>query len=76
MKIFDTYLEREIEYETVLDILDANNIFSVEKKGDKFIFTERCDEWFYIQLTKEHVLALANELISLANKEVLYDDNK
>ena len=51
----------------LLDALDNASVFSVEQLSDgRFSFIESCDRYFSANLTKEQVLALADELRALA----------
>ena len=53
---------------TVLDTLDDSRVFAVEANDDgRFLFVERCDDYYRAILTKEQVLLLADELRALAN---------
>ena len=55
-----------VDGETLLEALHYARIFSVEKKEDgRFCFRESCDDYFCAILTKEQVLALADELRAL-----------
>ena len=51
----------------LLHALDESRVFNVTKTDDgRFCFQESCDRWFSAKLTKEQVLALAEELRTLA----------
>ncbi len=57
-----------ITSQTMLGLMAECQIFSVDPTPDgKFKILERCDDYFSADLTKEQVLALAQELIDLAN---------
>ena len=52
----------------LLDALDESQVFSVVKMGDgRFCFEESCDRYFRVKLTKDQVLALAEELRALVD---------
>lgn len=54
--------------ETVMAALDEARVFAVEATDDgRFLFVERCDDYFSAILTKEQVLLLVDELRALAN---------
>ena len=56
------------EVKQLLDALDEARVFAVEATDDgRFLFVERCDDYYRVILTKEQVLLLADELRSLAN---------
>lgn len=51
----------------LLDALDEARVFNVTKLDDgRFCFEESCDRYFSANLTKDQVLALAEELRALA----------
>ena len=51
----------------LLDALDEAGVFNIEKMEDgRFCFQESCDRYFSANLTKDQVLALAEELRALA----------
>jgi len=51
----------------LLDALDEARVFNVTKMDDgRFCFEESCDHYFSASLTKDQVLALAEELRTLA----------
>ena len=51
----------------LLDALDKACVLNVQKLDDgRFCFQESCDRYFSANLTKEQVLALADELRALA----------
>lgn len=53
----------------ILDRLKERQVFSIEEtRQATFIFCEGCDNYFSETLTKAEILALAEELIALANK--------
>lgn len=54
--------------ETLLAALEDARVFNVSKTDDgRFEFEESCDNYFGAFLTKEQVLALAEELRALAS---------
>jgi ribosomal protein L5 len=56
----------EEEKETILDKLGYEQIFNISKEeNDIFKIREGCDNYFSVNLTKEEVLQLAQELIDL-----------
>lgn len=58
----------DCEYETVLDALHDFRVVSVRgNKDGTFTVCEECDDYYSITLTKEQLIALADELRSLAN---------
>lgn len=55
----------------MLDLLAGERVFSISRTTDGgFAFTEKCDEYFGVKLTREQLLALAHELIALADQPV------
>lgn len=71
-KILTTYGARDTEVAGgVLPILKEGRIFSIETDGDKFVFTEQCDEWFYVALTPDQLRELAGELLVMADRASL-----
>ena len=57
-----------IESDTVLEALAKQLIFRVEKNEEGlFDITELCDNYRELQLTKEQLLQLADEIKALAN---------
>lgn len=59
---------------SILETLHNEQIFYVEPSADRkhLRFTEACDDYFDIELTKAQVIELANELLKLA--ETLPDE--
>lgn len=56
------------EFETVLDAALNSRVFSVRANEDgTFEVREECDDYYHITLTKEQLIALADELRSLAD---------
>lgn len=54
--------------ESILDLVLSECVFSVKKTGGTFWITEECDGNFAVELTKEQLIQLDEELIELANK--------
>lgn len=53
---------------TMISLMNELQIFQATSNQDgTFNFTEACDYYYFANLTKEQVLALAQELIDLAN---------
>lgn len=53
--------------ETLLGALDEARVFNVSKEETgRFRIEESCDNWFFAVLTREQLLALADELRALA----------
>lgn len=53
---------------TMLGLMKSCRIFSAKPTSDgNFSIIEQCDDYFEVNLTKEQLLALAQELIDLAN---------
>ena len=66
-KFKDAYGDDE-EAETMLEVMQESKVFEIEKRDDDyFIIWEGCDHFFSQDLTKDELLALAQELIDLAN---------
>lgn len=54
--------------DSMIDLMDKCRVFAAYKKDrGNIVFQESCDEHFCVELTKEQVLALAQELIDLAD---------
>lgn len=52
---------------SILDHLSNKNVFRIEKNSDgAFRVTENCDYWYGVDLTKEQMLQLAEEIKALA----------
>jgi hypothetical protein len=51
---------------SMLEFLDNERIFSVEKDGEQFVFTEECDRYYTTRLSKEQMVTLACEILTLA----------
>ena len=52
---------------SVLEYLSDRNVFSIHKNGNvTFTVTERCDFYYDVDLTKEQMLQLAEEIKALA----------
>jgi hypothetical protein len=63
----NAYGKELVEYQTISQALDDNRIVSVTKEPDgRFQVTERCDDYFSGYLTREQLLAWADELRALA----------
>lgn len=59
--------EGGVSGESLLDALKKAYVFSIEKKADgRFYIEEECDNYFHATLTRDQVLALAEELRALA----------
>jgi hypothetical protein len=61
------WLDRDETADTMLEIMKECRVFKVLKKGYEFEVIECCDEYFGATLTKEQMLALADEIKALAN---------
>lgn len=61
------WLGRDETAETMLEVVSACRVFEIVKHEGKFIIREKCDEYFGVTLTKEQLLALADEIKALAN---------
>lgn len=55
---------------SVLEKLRNRRVFAIEVSGDGYVFYERCDENFGVELTKPEVLQLAEELRGLVNESM------
>ena len=61
----------------ILDRLSDKRVFSVKlSDSGKFKFKERCDGYFADFLSKEEVLALADELIKMAGGRTVAETRK
>jgi hypothetical protein len=57
----------DVEVASILAALEAANIFSVAKNDDgAFLFTEECDRYFDLALSRAQVMALSDELRAMA----------
>ena len=59
--------------ESLLDILEKAYVFSITDESAKdpdrpFMVGEECDRVFYVQLTKDQLIALGNEIIAFAER--------
>lgn len=55
------------ETSTVLQVLENAHVFEIEKtEQGNFNFTELCDNYYQVELTREMLIDLANELLELA----------
>jgi hypothetical protein len=61
------WLDRDETADTMLEIMKECQVFKVLKKGYEFEVIECCDGYFGVTLTKEQMLALADEIKALAN---------
>lgn len=50
---------------SVLDALAEARVFNVSKHDGLYCFEESCDNWFFVDLTREQVLLLIDELRAL-----------
>ena len=61
------------EYPSMLKAMKGEHIFSIEPEaiedGDGFFIKEECDGYYGLCLSKEEVIALAQELLALASKK-------
>jgi len=63
----NAYRRKPLEYKTVSEALDDNRVVSVTREADgTFCVEERCDEYYRAYLTREQLLAWADELRALA----------
>jgi hypothetical protein len=63
----NAYGKELVEYPTISEALDDNRIVSVTKQPDgRFQVLERCDDYYSSYLTREQLLAWADELRALA----------
>ena len=53
----------------LLEMVQEKKVFSISGGGDEFEIVERCDEYFACTLSKDQLLALANEITRVANGE-------
>lgn len=59
----------DVTADTVLCLLKGAQVLTVKQVPGGFRFRERCDRYFQIVLTREQVLALADELRALVEKQ-------
>ena len=53
----------------ILNLLEEEGIMYVTRPGPgEFVFTEACDHYFSVSLTRDQVLLLADELRALAGE--------
>ena len=59
-----------IEYESVLDFLKEQRIFSAEYEmtANRVVFLEECDQAFAVTFSKESFCRLINELLEIYSK--------
>jgi hypothetical protein len=57
------------KYDSILKLLSGGRIFSVEKQGDRYVFTEECDNYFEETLSELEFIGLIEELQALLNKQ-------
>ena len=63
----DQYCDEMLEYKTISEALADNRVVRVKKLEDgRFEVREMCDEWASANLTREQLLAWAEELKALA----------
>ena len=55
-----------ITSDSMLEVMRKSGIFSIDAVEDRFIVTEECDQWLSVTITREQLLALADELRMLA----------
>ena len=56
------------DYNTLLEALDDQRVFGIVVEEDNtFIMQEQCDNYFEVELTREQLLLLGQEIIDLAN---------
>lgn len=53
---------------SILQIIEDNEVFSVEAREGMVVFTEECDGEFSVTLTPIDVRRLAQELLEIADK--------
>ncbi len=58
-----------VEYENMLDVMLRRQIFNIEKSGKMFKMIEECDRYFKVEITKEQLLALADEIKAFAERK-------
>lgn len=51
----------------MLEQMENAKVFSIRKKGDKFIVDECCDGYFSEELTADELRRLGQEIIDLAS---------
>ena len=60
----------ESDNATMLDALREHRVFTVQRdNAGCYEFTEACDEYFFAVLTREQVVTLAGELLTMAQLE-------
>lgn len=59
----------EVTGDTVLEVLKGARVLTVKQAPGGFRFRERCDRYYQVVLTREQVLALADELRALVEKQ-------
>jgi hypothetical protein len=67
IELKDTYYG-PAEHASILEALYAERIFSIKKTETGFKLTECCDEFFSLDLTREQLLALADEIRDFATE--------
>lgn len=59
----------EVTGDTVLEVLKEARVLTVKQVPGGFRFRERCDRYYQVVLTREQVLALADDLRALVEKQ-------
>ena len=56
----------------MIEKMAIRRIFQTELSESKELltFSDRCDDWFYAQLTKHEVIELVNDLLAIANEMI------
>lgn len=68
MPTFANWCGEEITKDTWLDILREERVLKIKKEpSGTFVLKEQCDRYFFVRLTKEQMLELAEEIKALAN---------
>jgi hypothetical protein len=69
MKIEGTNVKGNKEYTTILDAVGDCCVFHIDKNDDgTFTMTEGCDGYYRVELSKDQLIQLGNELIAFANQ--------
>lgn len=65
------YIINDEKYNTMLEALADQRVFGIGVEEDnKFTIQEGCDNYFEVELTKEQLILLGQEIIDLANHQV------
>lgn len=56
----------DVEYESLLEAMACERIFTILQRGDSFDVGEACNNYFWVRLTRDQLRQLGEDLIALA----------